>query len=220
MQNSTTQLHEKYRPKQWSEVVGQEKVIAKINHLRGRTLAGLAGRAFWLSGKSGTGKTSIARLIAADVSDELNTYEIDAGTCTVEELRRIEGYWALYGMGEKTGRAFIVNEAHGLKAAAIRQLLVMLERMPGHCVMIFTTTIDGENLFEENMDSSPMLSRCVRLDLAQRDLAKAFAERAAQIAASENLGSAPIATIVKIVNDCRSNFRAVLQSIEAGALLA
>jgi DNA polymerase III gamma/tau subunit len=56
------QLHEQYRPRDWSDVVGQDKAIAKIDALRNR---GLAGRAFWISGSSGTGKTTVARLIAA-----------------------------------------------------------------------------------------------------------------------------------------------------------
>ena len=69
------QLYEQYRPQGWAEVVGQEKVLAKIDRLRSR---GLAGRAFWLSGQSGTGKTTIARLIASEVAEGWNTDEVDA----------------------------------------------------------------------------------------------------------------------------------------------
>jgi hypothetical protein len=69
------QLHEQYRPKTWAEVVGQEKAIAKINALRPR---GLAGRAYWISGQSGTGKTTIARLLAREVADPINIDEVDA----------------------------------------------------------------------------------------------------------------------------------------------
>ena len=54
-------LFEQYRPRAWSDVVGQDKIVARIQLLAKR---GLAGRAYWLSGQSGTGKTSIARLIA------------------------------------------------------------------------------------------------------------------------------------------------------------
>jgi hypothetical protein len=52
-------LYETYRPKQWSEVVGQDKVIKQIDLMRKR---GLSGRAYWISGQSGTGKTTIARV--------------------------------------------------------------------------------------------------------------------------------------------------------------
>ncbi len=59
-------LSEQYRPQTWSDVVGQDKAIARIAALRRR---GLAGRAFWITGQSGTGKTTIARLIAGEISD-------------------------------------------------------------------------------------------------------------------------------------------------------
>ena len=60
-----TTLYEQYRPQTWAEVVGQDKVLAKIDRLRSRSLA---GRAYWLSGQSGTGKTTIARLIASEMA--------------------------------------------------------------------------------------------------------------------------------------------------------
>jgi len=63
------QLHEQHRPRNWSDVVGQDKVVARIEGLRKR---GLAGRAYWISGQSGTGKTTIARLIATEVANEFN----------------------------------------------------------------------------------------------------------------------------------------------------
>ena len=83
------QLHEQYRPSAWSDVVGQDKVIARIEAIRKR---GLAGRAYWISGQSGTGKTTIARLIAAEVADEMNIEEMDAGDLTAERLREIDRY--------------------------------------------------------------------------------------------------------------------------------
>ncbi len=60
------QLTEQYRPKQWSEVVGQNKVIRRIQQLARR---GLGGRAYWLSGGSGQGKSTIGRLIASEIAD-------------------------------------------------------------------------------------------------------------------------------------------------------
>jgi DNA polymerase III gamma/tau subunit len=65
-----TQLHEKYRPRNWSEIVGQDKAVDKINQLCQR---GLAGRAYWLSGQSGSGKTTLAKLIASEIADEFST---------------------------------------------------------------------------------------------------------------------------------------------------
>src|SRR5262249_24051242 len=74
------QLSEAFRPKGWEEVVGQETVVQRVQALAKR---GLAGRAYWLSGQSGTGKTTIARLIAAEVADEFSTDELDAAALTV-----------------------------------------------------------------------------------------------------------------------------------------
>ena len=49
------QLAEKYRPKTWQDVIGQDKAISRNQQLAKR---GLAGRAYWLSGASGTAKSN------------------------------------------------------------------------------------------------------------------------------------------------------------------
>ena len=210
-------LYEKYRPKDWNEVIGQDKIVKRIKTMAGQDR--LSGQSFFISGKSGQGKTTIALLLAREVASDSCITELDASELTPARLRDIEQEMAFYGLG-KGGRAFIVNEAHGLRQDTIRQLLVLLERLPDHVVFVFTTTREGqENLFGETEDAHPLLSRCIELKLNTQGLADKFAGKAREIANKEGLNGQPESAYKRLANNTKSNFRAMLQAIASGEML-
>jgi replication-associated recombination protein RarA len=212
-------LSEKHRPSNWQEVIGQPKAVETIQRIK--TSSGIGGRAFFISGKSGTGKSSIGKLIAAEIADPFFTEQYNADDVSVDTIRHIEKTMQIYGAGQggKSGRAFLIEECHGLRKAVIRQLLVLLENIPKHCCIVFTTTIDGLSMFEEGIDANPLLSRCTEIALSQRGLAEAFAKRALEIAQAENLDGRPLADYIRLVNNCSGNMRQVLSKIESGVML-
>ncbi len=215
-----TTLAERYRPRDWSEVIGQPKACAML--ARWEREGKLGGRAYFLSGKSGTGKTTLARIIASKIAEGWNTEEMDAADLTADTLKRIQAESGLLGMGCKTGRAYLVNEVHGLNAIQVRKLLTVIEpgEIPAHVVWCFTTTVQGQaKLFEGCDDASPLLSRCTVIELAQRGLLEAFAARAREIAQTENMDGQPPERYYRLAKESNGNFRAMLQAIDSGLML-
>jgi DNA polymerase III subunit gamma/tau len=205
-------LAERYRPTTYAEVCGQDKVIAVLERLKAR-YGTLAGRAYWISGQSGTGKTTLARLIAAEVADNIFTQEVDGTTLGVNDIGQLVDSMRYTAWG-RGGKAVIINEAHGLSKAAIRTLLVAIEPIQSHVVWCFTTTNDGQDrLFENCDDGGPLLSRCYPLALSRRDLSAAFAKRALEIAEAEGIG-VTIERCVALCKQHRNNMRAVLMALE------
>ena len=81
-------LFEKYRPSTFDGVLGQDKAISKAKKLLSRSWG---GRAWWISGASGTGKTTIAKIIAAQGADDFYITEYDsADAMNVSEVDRLE----------------------------------------------------------------------------------------------------------------------------------
>lgn len=210
-------LYEQWRPGSWGEVVGQDFAVRRLRALEKR---GLAGKAYWISGPSGVGKTTIARLIARAIADGFNVEELDATRLTRGKLDEVRETIRLYGLGERPGRVYIVNEAHGLRKDVIRELLIMLEDIPTHAAWIFTTTLEGQQtLFDGQEDAAPLMSRCLRFELDGYDTGRAFAAHVRKVARAAGLDGRPLKEYRELAAETNNNMRAMFQAVEAGQML-
>ena len=214
-------LYERYRPKTWSDLVGQPKAVALVRRILGAP--GFDRGAFWIEAggahNSGIGKTCLARLIAGELADPFFTVQLSGARVDKASVAELEqsGYLTTW-CPDKPYRVWIIDEAHAITAGAVDAFLPLLESLPLHCVIIFTTTraVD-EGLFGD--DCGPFASRTFRVKLTNQGLAEAFAARAQWIAKAENLDGKPLGAYLRLVRVCNNNMRAVLQRIQAGEML-
>lgn len=211
-------LADKYRPNNLAEVVGQDKAVKIIESLIARSALG--GRAIDITGKSGTGKTTLAKIIAGLFADSLLIRETVARELTPKQIAEWHYDTRNSTLFQKQGHALIVNERHGLSRPCIEKFLDVLENLPPNAVVIFTTTIEGDTLFEDqNIDAGPFRSRCLSIALSQRGLCEPFALAVQKIAQAEGLDGKPIDAYERLLKECGNNFREALSRVESGIML-
>ena len=135
-------FHIKYRPQDLDEVVGQDMVVKSLKKL---FKAGLP-HAFLFTGGSGTGKTTLARIIANELNcSEGGLIEVDAATHTgIDAWRKIAEGLKYGNFGKDTTKFVIVDECHQLSKSAWNSLLKIIEEPSSHLFFALCTTEAGK----------------------------------------------------------------------------
>lgn len=144
-------LYRKYRPQSFKEVLGQEAVVSA---LQGSLSLMRISHAYLFSGSRGTGKTSVARILARELGTAAeDLYEIDAASNRgIDDVRALrEGISA--SPFSSRYKIYIIDEVHMLTKEAFNALLKTLEEPPPHAILILATT-EPEKLPET------IVSRC------------------------------------------------------------
>src|SRR3989344_5317631 len=139
--NGGMALYRKYRPQSFKEVLGQDHVV-KV--LEGALKQGNIAHAYLFAGSRGTGKTSVARILAKEAGcTDKDLYEIDAASNRgIDDIRELREAVSVLPF-ESSYKVYIVDEVHMLTKEAFNALLKTLEEPPPHVLfMLATTEID------------------------------------------------------------------------------
>lgn len=195
---SYTALYRKWRSKTFDEVKGQEPITESFkNQIR----TGRIGHAYLFCGTRGTGKTSVAKILARAVNCEhpvngnpcnecascksilnessMNVVEMDAASNNgVDDIRQIRDQ-VQYPPVDGRYKVYIIDEVHMLSQAAFNAFLKTLEEPPEYVIFVLATT-------EPNKIPITILSRCQRYDF-RRISTETIAERLREISDSEHI---------------------------------
>ncbi len=195
---SYTALYRKWRPHTFDDVKGQDHIVTTLqNQIRAQRI----GHAYLFCGTRGTGKTTVAKILARSVNCEnpvdgspcgecpsckqiaagtsLNVVEIDAASNNgVENIREIRDQ-VQYPPTEGKYRVYIIDEVHMLSTGAFNALLKTLEEPPSYVIFILATT-------EVHKIPITVLSRCQRYDF-RRITVDTIADRLKELTDAEGM---------------------------------
>ena len=217
-------LYRKYRPLDFDEVVGQESVVRTLrNAIEGNQVR----QAYLFAGPRGTGKTSLARILAKALNcaqgptttpdrtchsctaiasgTSLDVVEMDAASQRgIDDIREIRDRVVLQPV-EGRYKVYILDEAHQLTDAAFNALLKLIEEPPPHLVFVFCTTDLGKML-------PTVRSRCQTFVFSRPRLPDLI-RLLALVSEGEGI-EAPEAALSLVARSARGSFRDAVSTLD------
>ncbi|MBI2552826.1 DNA polymerase III subunit gamma/tau [Candidatus Uhrbacteria bacterium] len=224
-------LYRKYRPQSFAEITGQEHVKTTLER---QVASGKVAHAYLFCGLRGTGKTSLARILAKAVNCNsrkknsgepclecescamirdlraLDVLEIDAATHTqVDNVRQVIVETAKFAPMRLRYKFFIIDEAHMLSTGSWNALLKIMEEPPAHVIFVLATT-------EAHKVPATIISRCQRFDF-RRVPSAAMVERLSRIAKSEKIKieEGVLQTVARLSEGCVRDAESILEQLFA-----